>query len=218
MLFCIFRKVPVERSPDSCELFKKVLGEGYLEIKGKSITIKENFDKEETAIELELLDDSKVSGHGVGAVDSFFNGLLGHFSKEFKSITSITLEKFHVSTRRESSYDCLGTSALCCVDMLVKNSNGKKFNFQSTTRSLTTSAAEVCMAAIEHFVNAEKSYIILWKCLKNASDRNRQDLVDRYTKEISEVVINTSYADTIRDLQEELFYEARRSKKAPKID
>jgi len=55
---------------------------------------------------------------------------------------------------------------------------------------------------VEHFLNAERAYVALLAALRDAGERDRQDLVTRYTRELSEVVRCTSYTDLLADSQE----------------
>ena len=60
------------------------------------------------------------------------------------------------------------------------------------------------IAAVEYFVNAERAFITLYRSRQDARERNRDDLVTRYTEELAEVVKSTSYAEVIESIRREI--------------
>ena len=84
------------------------------------------------------------------------------------------------------------------------NSDGRRFAFADTSRSVTASAARAVIAVVEYFVNAERAFVTLSHARKDALARGRADLVARYTAELAEVVRSTSYAEIIDTLRKEL--------------
>ena len=65
-------------------------------------------------------------------------------------------------------------------------------------------AGVAVIAAVEYFVNAERAFITLYRSRQDARERNRDDLVTRYTEELAEVVESTSYAEVIETIKREL--------------
>jgi hypothetical protein len=86
----------------------------------------------------------------------------------------------------------------------VRNSDGKVFGFFDSSRSIATSTARAVIAAVEYFVNAERAFITLYRSRQDARERNRDDLVTRYTEELAEVVKSTSYTEVIDNIKREL--------------
>ena len=52
--------------------------------------------------------------------------------------------------------------------------------------------------------NAERAFLTLYNARRDALQRGREDLVARYTAELSEVVQSTSYAEVIANIRKEL--------------
>jgi len=69
---------------------------------------------------------------------------------------------------------------------------------------MIASSARAVVAGIEYFINAERAFIILHHSLIDARERQRPDLVTRYTQEVAEVVKSTSYAEVIENLKKDM--------------
>ena len=63
---------------------------------------------------------------------------------------------------------------------------------------MNKAAINVVLQAVEHFINSEKAVVRLRDYVKDASKRNRGDLVDRYVRQLSELVKNTSYEKVLQ--------------------
>jgi hypothetical protein len=55
--------------------------------------------------------------------------------------------------------------------------------------------------AFEYLINAELAVIHLHKDIQNAKERNRTDLITRYTQQLTELVRIVSYEQTIKSLR-----------------
>jgi len=97
-----------------------------------------------------------------------------------------------------------GGDAIATVTVEVRNSQGLVFSFSDESRSVALSSARAVLAIAEYFVNAERAFITLYKSRKDAHDRNRHDLLTRYTEEMAEVVKSTSYAEVIENIKKEM--------------
>lgn len=181
------------------ELIKSALGNSYNHIKIENILVRETFKEGELCnVELTLTNGKFLKGKGVGLVDATFKALQNYYSVEYESLKSIKLSKFEVKAKSE------GMNAAVEVSLFIKNSFGNVFDFSDTTRSLTASAAHVTAATVEYFINSEKAYVAVHGALMDAKERNRQDLVTRYTSELALLVQSTSYTEVIERLQEQL--------------
>ena len=94
-----------------------------------------------------------------------------------------------------------GADAIGDVTIEVRNSDGQFFTFSDSSRSIATSTARALLAMVEYFINAERAFITLYKSREDAKERNREDLVARYTRELAEVVKSTSYAEVIESMK-----------------
>ena len=90
------------------------------------------------------------------------------------------------------------------TEIVILNSEGRRFAFTDESRSVTASAARALIAVTEYFVNAERAFVTLSHARKDAVARGRQDLVTRYTAELAEVVKSTSYAEVIESIRKEI--------------
>ncbi len=145
-----------------------------------------------------------VEGTGVGVVDAIYNGLLARYGREYQSLKTIQIVGFHLTADMGSKKRQDGVDAVGKVTLDVTNSEGRHFGFTDASRSVTTSSARAVLACVEYFVNAERAFLTLYNARRDAASRGREDLVARYTAELSEVVEATSYAEVIANLRKEL--------------
>jgi len=187
------------------ELLRSVLGKGYIEIAVHNVIVDDDtYGSCVVGIDISTNTDNpayRVKGGGVGMVDAMFGAFREHFSSEYESLKTIELSDFKVTLtkKRAANYGSKipGTDAYCETHLQVRNSYGRAFDFVVSSCSLVASAALVVARVVEHFLNAERAYIALHGALEDARQRNRQDLVTRYTKELAEVVKCTSYTSIL---------------------
>jgi hypothetical protein len=198
-----------KRPENNLELIKRVLGADYLEHKIVRLVIEENFESDVSKASVDLCDSDgngryTVDAEGVGMVDALTRALLNRFSAEYKSLETIEFTGFSVSAKFDTKHVRSGSDAVGEVGLQVRNSEGKTFHFTDSSRSIASSAARAVLAAVEYFVNSERAYITLYRALQDAKDRDRPDLVGRYTRELSEVVKSTSYTEVIDRIRKEV--------------
>jgi hypothetical protein len=197
-----------KRPHENVELIRRVLGNDYLELKMQRFVLEEDGETATSKARIECLDNSGtlqvVEGEGCGMVDAIFTGLLGRYAVEYQSLESIELASFKVLARLDTKQDHSGVDALGLVTVEVRNSEEHLFSFSDESRSIAMSTARSLLAVVEYFVNSERAFITLFKSLKDAQQRNRSDLVTRYTRELAEVVKSTSYAEVLEKMKREL--------------
>jgi hypothetical protein len=197
-----------KRPHKNTELIQRVLGDNYLRLEIKSLDVEEDLDAELTRVKVRTVDphgaESTVSGEGVGLVDAIFEALLERYAAEYESLRTLELVNFNIDARIDTANQSHNVDAKGLVTVEVKNSKGTLFTFSDESRSITTSTARAVVAVVEYFVNAERAFITLYNALKDARERNRSDLITRYTRELAEVVKSTSYATIIEKIQKEL--------------
>jgi hypothetical protein len=187
-------------------LIRRVLGSQYLQLALKRLaldedpsigsTVKATVTEGETAVEVE--------GKGVGVVDAFYAALLARYGGEYQSLKTLQLAGFHVAADIETKKGTAGVDAVGKVTLDVTNSDGRRFSFTDSSRSVTASTARAVIAAVQYFINAERAFITLYNARRDAIARGREDLVARYTAEMAEVVESTSYAEVIANIRKEL--------------
>lgn len=197
-----------KRPTHNLELIRRVLDSNYIELRLVKLAIEEDPDSEQATVKLRLTDNNKneitVEGTGVGPVDAIFNALLERYGAEYQSLRSIELAHFNVGAQLDTKTARAGVDSVGEVTLGVHNSEGKLFEFSDTSRSISRSSARAVLAAVEYFVNAERAFITLHRSRKDAKERNRVDLVTRYTRELAEVVKSTSFTEVIEGIQKEL--------------
>lgn len=193
------------------DTIKGALGENYLPVVATAVLIDDQMSDGCTA-QVTLGVGITARGEGVGQIDAIFNALKSHYSAEYQSLGSIELSDLSVRLDRRTGRHHDKADAVCQVSLEVRNSWGAHFEFSNSSRSLAASSALAVASAVEFFINSERAFVFLHHALADAKERNRQDLVRRYTQELATVVESTSYADIIERLGKEVgFYETRRS-------
>ncbi len=199
-------RYPVRVNPPPSEaLIRRVLGSNVLELKLTRLAIEE-YDYTTTAkvTVVEGEQTVEVEGKGIGAVDAIFAALLDRYAREYESLKSIQLVAFHVVADMETKKAQAGLDSVGRVTLDVSNSEGKRFTFSDASRSVTISIARAVLVMVQFFVNSERAFVTLFNARRDAATRGREDLVSRYTAELSEVVESTSYAEVIENLKKSL--------------
>ncbi len=191
--------------PPQDALIRKVLGSNVLELKLSRLAIEE-FDYK-TNVKVSVFEGDQtvdVEGKGIGTVDAIFAALLDRYGREYQSLKSILLVGFHVAADMETKKGQAGVDSVGKVTLDVSNSEGQRFTFSDSSRSVTISIARAVLLVVQYFVNSERAFMTLYKARRDAQERGREDLVSRYTAELAEVVEATSYAEVIENLRKEI--------------
>jgi hypothetical protein len=198
-----------KRPQENLELIKRVLGNDYLQLEIKRLSVDEDFESDATRVKIETVQVGAdqtvvVEGDGCGVVDAMFVGLQKRYAVEYPSLKSIELSKFTLDAALDTKHGKSGVDALGTVSVEVRNSEGKVFSFADQSRSIVRASARALLALVEYFVNAERAFILLYKARKDAQERRRTDLITRFTQELAEVVKSTSYTDVIEQIKKEI--------------
>lgn len=173
---------------------KDILGDGYVCVDVTYLTIQDNMD-DACAAEVTLSTGLQIKGSGVGQVDAVFSALKSHYVLEYKSLETISLFDFNVKVDKMKLES---TATICNVNLWTKNHYGTVRLFSDASRSLAASTARVSSQVAEFYINSERAYTALTVALRDASDRGRDDLVTRYTRELAEVVKATDYSGRLK--------------------
>lgn len=193
---------------NSQEIIRGVLKENYLELKVEHYMVSEAVGegapcKVEVTLNNATSDRREViKGEGVGAIDAVSRGMLDHYAREFHSLETITFTDFRVRGNMETGHKH-NTDAEALVTLSVHNSDQRKFEFEASGRSLIAAVIEVVVDAMEYFVNSERAFITVYKALCDARDRDRADLVQKYTAQLAGLVRTTSYTKVIERIKTE---------------
>lgn len=142
----------------------------------------------------------EVHGEGVGLLDAFITAVSHHFEPPFASLSGVSVADFSLKGVFQDG-DVRRSAAGAEASVRLSNSEGHVYEFARRTPSMSHSAAQAILDGFAFFINAEVAYKRLRRALKDAQERRRQDLVDRYTHALGVVVRATSYAKIAKDLE-----------------
>jgi hypothetical protein len=193
--------------PEHQDLIRRVLGANYLELSVTRLRVDEE-PEVSTRVVVVVAERGgqqiEVDGTGGGVVEAMYHALLGRWAVEYQSLKSVRLSGFSVEADLDTRNGGDGVDAVGTVTIDVVNSEGRRFHFTDSSRSVTASIARAVVAVVQYFVNAERAFITLHNARRDAVERGRADLIQRYTAELAEVVECTSYAEVIESFKKEL--------------
>lgn len=191
------------------ELIRSVLKDSYLGLSIDRIELSEDVGAEgQSEVRVTLHEtheggrEQVISGSGVGIVDALYHGLVDHYAVEYPSLNTIRFTGFEVKGRMGTSRE-QGLDAEAVVTLVVQNTDERAFSFEEANRSMVTAALRVVAEAAEYFINSERAFVAVYKALTDARGRNRADLVQTYTGQLSELVNTTSYSEVIERIKTE---------------
>jgi LeuA allosteric (dimerisation) domain len=199
--------------PEHDPLIRRVLGGNYLELALSRLIVDENVEvgagEAGKAVSVKLAVSEKgtrveMEGAGVGLVDAVYSALLSRYGREYQSLHSIQVVELRLAAEIETKHAKSGVDAIGKVTIGAINSEGRRFTFSESSRSVTASTARALLAMVQYFLNAERAFVTLDNARRDAQSRGREDLVSRYTAEMAEVVESTSYAEVIDTIQKRL--------------
>jgi hypothetical protein len=198
-----------ERQSETDKLMRELLGDGYTHLRVKRVQIEEDLEKRQTGIQCDVTDEQSgttavLSGHGVGLINAFFQGMVDRFASEYPSLKTIHFSSFSVQAHLDTKKEYSGTDSEGEVTLQIANSEGQLFRFTHISRSVISSAIIVTLLGLEYFVNSERAFVSAYHALKDAKERNRADLIQRYTNIMATLVQNTSYSEVISKIRNEL--------------
>jgi len=186
------------------EIIKNILKRDYISLKLVELIIKENAIKEKTEVNCKLLFRKKkltIKGEGKGPVDALFSALVDNFSTEYCSLNNLHFARFSVEADVEKYLRSSKTDAIVEATLEIDN-DCDALLFREKSISISFVSAKVVLAAIEHFINAEKCVTMLYNNIQNTKKRNRGDMTNIYTQQLAEIVKNISYENVIQKLKE----------------
>jgi hypothetical protein len=198
-----------DKQAETIKFMRELLGEGYTHLHVNRVLIEEDLEKKSTAINCEVTDEPTgesfvIAGKGVGLVNAFFQGMVDRFANDYPSLKTIRFSSFSVQAHLDTKQDYAGTDSEGEVTLQVANSEGKLFRFTHVSRSVIGSAIITTLLGLEYFINSEKAFVSMYHALKDAKERNRSDLIQRYTDRMALLVQNTSYSEVINKIRSEI--------------
>lgn len=196
---------PLEQAQnDAIAQMRDVLQDGFLELQIARYTLEEDLAAGVCRVQCQVClngaDPVAVEGEGVGTIDALFNGLKRRFASEYPSLESIRFTGLFVKGLMTDSKQQHGADAAAEARVEVANSTGRSFTFTATSGSVSRSSIEAVLAAVQYFVNSERTYVTLYLALQHYRSEGRADLVEKYTGLLAEMVRNTSYSAAVERL------------------
>lgn len=191
-------------------LMREVLGDNYTHLQVNRVLIEEHLgDEPSSSVTCEVTNESTketfvIAGKGSGAIDAFFNGMIERFATEHPSLETIEFSAFSVEARLDTRQLQAGTDSKGEVTLEITNSEGEVFSFSHSSRSVIGGGIITTLLGMEYFINSERAVVMMYHAIKDARERSRPDLVQRYTNTLATLVRNTSYSEVISRLRDEL--------------
>jgi hypothetical protein len=182
------------------KLVKFILGEDYLKLSINHLSLNENLLEEVSYISC-WLNINKVKhdieGTGKGIVDALFSGLIQELESKYVSLENLRLMDFSVEGDFEKKYKSLSNTDVDVEVRVLIQSSGSDFIFRERSASMNTAAIKVVLKVFEHFINSERAVEVTYECIQDAQKRSRPDLLEQYTRNLSELVRNINYEKKI---------------------
>lgn len=187
------------------QLLKEVLEDEYLKLELNQLSIKEDATDQITEIRCRLLIGSKksiIKGIGRGPVDALFSSLIENFSKDYHSLENLSFARFSVEADINKDLSALKTDASVLATLEIDHDLSSLL-FREWASSISVVSAKVVISAIEHFINAERAVVKLYKGIQYAKKRGRGDMINVYTQQMTGIVKNVSYEKVIERIKNE---------------
>ncbi len=194
---------PMRTLNELSNLTREVLGNDYLSIEVTRYTLTEDIAKGEAELvcQMVMVDQDRsraVEGQGVGLIDALFAGLKDALVTDYPSLGHIHFVDFALSGDFNAAPDNTArTEVPGRVRLTIENTEGRTFDFEATSSSITASSVNAVVRGVEHFVNAERAVLRVLDWIEDARRRSRPDLADTYVRRLSELVQNASYSESI---------------------
>ena len=176
--------------------------DSFLSVEVKSLKITEDLENDISEVNYIIsLDGTEItiSGTGEGVVDALFLSMIHRLSKDYPSLKQIRLSEFYVRAKIKNKHKSIGSDAPVKVELVVENASRIKTPFSHEAKSLNNAACKAVIKTVEYFINCEVAIIKLKKCILDAKDRNRPDLLEKYALIMSEIAKNMSYKNILTE-------------------
>jgi len=182
------------RSPDQNQrdevklILHEALGDEYRNLSFSGLVTQTHSKTKDTGVVVRFKDNGAsqeaVVNDGKGAVDGIYKALKKHYS-HLNSIRNLTLKSIDVSFDLPNSKT--GTDAMAKVSICFCNDKQCAY-FTDTSYSFTRSACECLLQGVEFFLNSELAFKKIKTFIKDATERNRHDLVTKYQMQLATIV------------------------------
>lgn len=186
---------------------RQICSNWWIPLEAEDFNIKELIKEKQTSIECKVQfgkrgkKEINIEGNGKGAVDAFYRSIVDELSEEYSSLRDIKFKKFLIKSDIKSKAP--GSDATVEATLRLLNARDQEFEFVSESHSMNVAAINVVLKAVEFFVNSHIAMSKTYISLKDARERNRSDLIEKYTLQMADLVKVTSYVEVINKFKKE---------------
>jgi hypothetical protein len=189
------------------QLAREVLGDSYVHFRLDRISMEEDVLAESVRIKATVSrsgsdETVELDGEGVGLIDAFMDGVVVRFAEEYPSLKTIKIADFSLGAGFDAAKG-RQSDAMAVAELAIENSGGTRFTFTHSAASVTRSSVRAALDALTFFINSERAYVQLHLALKDAKERRRSDLVEKFRSQMGTLVSATSYSEVIERIKAE---------------
>lgn len=168
----------------------EILSDDYKEVELSSVQVYEEIDNNQTSImsELKIGDEQyDINSSGKGSVDALWSGISSVIEDESEYEILEDVEFLGYRAEAEPiAEDLISTESEVEVRLDMSKASGY-ITFHQKSHSVLEATLLCFTQVIEYLLNSEKAFKRTQELLESAKDRNRQDLVRKYTNTLSEL-------------------------------
>jgi len=193
-----------ERQRKVHQMMRGLLESQYQHINISDLKLEEDTTNEESSVSFKLqIGEEKIkrlSGAGYGVVDSIFGAIMTATSTRFKSLKNIKLKHFSIEAKFNAKKDNqAGSNAMGEVALVVSNSHFGEFVFRCQSRSINSGIVFAIEEMFQYFINSEKCAILLRDIIEDAKKRNRNDIMEKSIKQLTELIKNAPCEEAFKN-------------------
>ena len=180
------------------KIIESVLGERKVTVFIGNFVLREKDREKQSHVTCNLvLEDKtiKIKGSGYGAIDALYNSIVEKLEKEYCSLRSVKFEDFSMRVKLKHGRRWNRSDAPVEIKLVLRSKAKNNLYFSAESSSLMVAAVAVIRKAIVFLINSELAVKQLQKDIRSASERNRPDLVSKYTLQLSDMVHVANYEE-----------------------
>tara|TARA_Y100000592_G_scaffold68773_1_gene106885 strand:+ start:7410 stop:7961 length:552 start_codon:yes stop_codon:yes gene_type:complete len=153
----------------------------------------QEFADSESTIKIKVKEGEKartLKGSGVGLLDSAYSALFSHYQKKHTSLNTLALHDAYFQIDHKAEI----LKSNMRIKIQFKNSRGYITDFTSNGSSMGLTGVTALVDALSFYVNCETLFHRMRHLIKDAKDRGRGDVLNRYTYVLGQVVEVNDYS------------------------
>ena len=181
---------------DLMKIIEEVLGATKVSVFIGDFILKEDDAAKSSHISCKLHLKSRIlniKGSGDGPVDALFAAVVEALAPTYTSLEGIQFDDFSLKVKFKEGSATRKAASPVEIKLVLKNERNKRMYFHSQSRSLIVGAVAAIRKALEFLINAERAVLQLRDDHRNAADRNRRDLTEKYAFQLAELVQVANY-------------------------